>query len=105
MKYTRRQLRRKFGTAHNDGVERITLQERLWAVFPILNKIVTLKTNKLCLICGKPEKDKSAPYVTCSTYNCVGVYCPQCFQDLSNFCTICRSPLDYGDLTDISEER
>ncbi|XP_001604108.3 DC-STAMP domain-containing protein 2-like isoform X2 [Nasonia vitripennis] len=105
LKYARRQLRRQFGTARGDGIERVTLRERLWALCPLLNRLWPLKLGTACLLCGQPERDKSAPHVRCPTPGCPGVYCPQCFQDLKKLCTLCLSPLDYGDLTDMSEER
>ncbi|XP_058794429.1 DC-STAMP domain-containing protein 2-like [Phymastichus coffea] len=103
LKYARRQLRRSFGLSR--GVERVTLRERLWAVCPLLNRLAPLPTRSACLVCGSPERDRHAPHVRCPTPGCAGVYCPQCFQDLGKLCTVCLSPLDYGDLTDMSEER
>ncbi|KAJ8687119.1 hypothetical protein QAD02_022913 [Eretmocerus hayati] len=103
LKYARRQLRRSFGIGST--VERVTLRERVWAVCPVLNRLWPLKLRNACLVCGTPERDKSAPHVRCPTPGCLGVYCPQCFADLRKLCTVCLSPLDYGDLTDISEER
>ena len=33
------------------------------------------------------------------------IYCMDCFTDINNLCTVCMSPVDYGDLSDMSEER
>ena len=59
-----------------------------------------------CLLCGQVfrEDDEIKP-IRCQTPNCLGVYCEQCFQDLQNLCTICLDPIQYGDLSDISEEK
>jgi hypothetical protein len=34
-----------------------------------------------------------------------GVYCYECYDDLNNMCTVCMNPIDYGDVSDMSEER
>ncbi|XP_023246620.1 uncharacterized protein LOC106643472 [Copidosoma floridanum] len=110
LKFARRQLRRKLGTAfHADvvGIEQVTLRERLRAVFPFLDKLLgpPRSGGRACVLCGQPERSSLAPHVACPTPGCAGLYCPQCFQDLGKLCTVCLSPLDYGDLTDISEEK
>lgn len=103
LKFARRQLRRKFGLTDGEQIEKVTLKERLWATFPCLNIFFPLKKN-VCLLCGAVERPDS-PHIKCSTPGCVGLFCKQCFADLQNICTICRSPIDYGDLSDISEEK
>ncbi|XP_052744849.1 DC-STAMP domain-containing protein 2-like [Bicyclus anynana] len=40
----------------------------------------------------------------CNTRNCPGVYCARCYCDIGHLCTICMSPTDYGDLSDVSLE-
>ncbi|XP_014221315.1 DC-STAMP domain-containing protein 2-like [Trichogramma pretiosum] len=105
LKFARRQLRRRFGIGDGGAVEKVSLRERLWAVFPILGRIWPVKERATCLLCGEPERDKSAPHVRCPTPGCVGTYCAHCFRDLRRMCTVCMSPLDYGDLSDFSEER
>lgn len=59
-----------------------------------------------CLLCGEVfrESDKVKP-IKCQSPECPGIYCEQCFEDLQNLCTVCLSPIDYGDLSDISEEK
>lgn len=103
MKFARRQLRRKFGLTEGEKIEKVTLKEKLWATFPLLNIFFPLK-QKACLLCGAVERDED-PHVKCPTPGCIGLYCTQCFADLQNLCTICRSPMDYGDLSDMSEEK
>ncbi|XP_060823568.1 DC-STAMP domain-containing protein 2-like [Bombus pascuorum] len=102
LKFARRQLRRKFGLTEGEKIEKVTLKEKLWAMFPLLNIFFPLK-QKACLLCGTVERDED-PHVKCPTPGCIGLYCTQCFADLQNLCTICRSPMDYGDLSDMSEE-
>lgn len=59
-----------------------------------------------CLLCGEVfrEGDKTKP-IRCQTPGCPGIYCEECFADLQNLCTVCLDPIEYGDLSDISEER
>lgn len=64
------------------------------------------KTQTVCLVCGTVfrENDIRKP-IRCKTPGCPGVYCALCFADMNNLCTICLSPIDYGDLSDIDEEK
>uniref|UniRef100_A0A6P7GG43 Uncharacterized protein LOC114338663 n=1 Tax=Diabrotica virgifera virgifera TaxID=50390 RepID=A0A6P7GG43_DIAVI len=64
------------------------------------------KPQKACLLCGKVfrESDAEKP-IQCQTPECLGLYCAECFADLRNLCTVCLSPIEYGDLSDLSEER
>ncbi|XP_070169409.1 uncharacterized protein [Polyergus mexicanus] len=104
LKFARRQLRRKFGMSVGERIERVTFGERCLAICPFLNKLFPRKQN-MCLLCGAVERSDQEPHVKCATPDCVGLFCIQCFADLQNLCTICRSPIEYGDLSDISEER
>ncbi|XP_012059688.1 PREDICTED: uncharacterized protein LOC105622889 [Atta cephalotes] len=102
LKFARRQLRRKFGMT--EGIERVTFRERCLAICPFLNKFFPQKQN-VCLLCGSVERSDQEPHIKCVTPGCLGLFCIQCFADLQNLCTICQSPIEYGDLSDISEER
>ncbi|XP_076544271.1 uncharacterized protein LOC143305224 [Osmia lignaria lignaria] len=102
LKFARRQLRRKFGLAEGEKIERVTLKERLWATLPCLRVLFPMK-QRMCLLCGAVEQDDNL-HIKCPTPGCVGLYCSQCFADLQNMCTICQSPVEYGDLSDMSEE-
>ncbi|XP_043264952.1 DC-STAMP domain-containing protein 2-like [Colletes gigas] len=104
LKFARRQLRRKFGLGKGEAIEKITFKERLWAVCPWLNIFFPQKQNA-CLLCGEVERSDDDPHIKCPTPGCVGLFCTQCFADLQNLCTICRSPIEYGDLSDMSEEK
>ena len=104
LKFARRQLRRKFGMNDGEGVEKVTVRERLTAICPILNKLFPVKQN-VCLLCSAVEREEQSPHIKCPTPGCIGLFCVQCFADLQNLCTICKSPLDYGDLSDLSEEK
>ncbi|EFN71290.1 DC-STAMP domain-containing protein 2 [Camponotus floridanus] len=104
LKFARRQLRRKFGMNEDERIERVTFRERCLAICPFLNKLLPRKQN-MCLLCGAVERSDQEPHIKCATPDCVGLFCIQCFADLQNLCTICRSPIDYGDLSDISEEK
>ncbi|KAF3430240.1 hypothetical protein E2986_05482 [Frieseomelitta varia] len=98
LKFARRQLRRKFGLTEGEEIEKVTLKEKLWATFPLLNTFFPLK-QKACLLCGAVERAEQL-LVKCPTPDCVGLYCTQCFVDLQNLCTICRSPMDYDIMVD-----
>ncbi|XP_018338244.1 PREDICTED: uncharacterized protein LOC108746157 [Trachymyrmex septentrionalis] len=104
LKFARRQLRRKFGMTEGERIERVTFRERCLAICPFLNKLFPQKQN-VCLLCGSVERSDREPHIKCATPGCPGLFCMQCFADLQNLCTICRSPIEYGDLSDISEER
>jgi len=85
-------------------IERITLRQRLVTTFPFLEWLFPSK-EKRCVLCGTPEHPEKTPHIQCSTPGCIGLFCMQCYEDLQNLCTICRSPIEYGDFTDISEEK
>nr|XP_012140476.1 PREDICTED: DC-STAMP domain-containing protein 2-like [Megachile rotundata] len=103
LKFARRQLRRKFGLTEGEKTERVTLKQRLWATLPCLRILFPLK-EKVCLLCGSVERHDNL-HIKCPTPGCVGLFCTQCFADLQNLCTICRKPVEYGDLSDMSEEK
>ncbi|XP_017461544.1 PREDICTED: DC-STAMP domain-containing protein 1-like [Rhagoletis zephyria] len=55
-----------------------------------------------CILCGfRLKGDK----VECSTPGCKAVYCQSCFDESSQMCCICRNPVEYGDGSDITEEK
>ena len=35
----------------------------------------------------------------------IAVYCNECYADLNNLCSACLNPVDYGDFSDVSEEK
>ena len=60
---------------------------------------------KHCILCGKEGKPQDMDNFThCGNYGCQGIYCNDCYGELNNICTICMNPVDYGDLSDASEE-
>lgn len=42
--------------------------------------------------------------VKCPTPNCIGLYCRSCYTTIK-FCSICLDPAEYGDMSDVSEEK
>ncbi|XP_030638976.1 DC-STAMP domain-containing protein 2 [Chanos chanos] len=49
-----------------------------------------------CMTCGKLMAGKDDPNVhVCSTSQCKGVYCSQCFRLMKNICAICMGPLTF----------
>ena len=61
------------------------------------------KKESACILCGAVESKKTI-LKKCKTPDCPGKYCLNCYSKLENICTICQHPIDYGDITDISEE-
>ncbi|XP_025422049.1 DC-STAMP domain-containing protein 2-like [Sipha flava] len=62
----------------------------------------------VCILCGYKAKEmdlKSGHIVLCTNEGCKGIYCSKCFVDIRNKCTLCSNPLEYGDITDVSEEK
>ncbi|XP_014092757.2 DC-STAMP domain-containing protein 2 [Bactrocera oleae] len=55
-----------------------------------------------CILCGFPLKNDK---VECSTPGCKAVYCQSCFDESNKTCCICKNPVEYGDDSDISEEK
>ncbi|XP_026795467.3 DC-STAMP domain-containing protein 2 [Pangasianodon hypophthalmus] len=52
--------------------------------------------DKSCLACGKVVKVKnSSDFYTCSTQNCTGCFCMQCFRIMGNICAVCMGPLTF----------
>ncbi|XP_076215819.1 DC-STAMP domain-containing protein 2 [Aptenodytes patagonicus] len=52
---------------------------------------------KRCLACGMAEQPD---FIACITPGCKGLYCSECYQTLSNVCSVCMSPLSYRDTRD-----
>ncbi|KAF5297553.1 hypothetical protein FQR65_LT09984 [Abscondita terminalis] len=106
LKFARRQLRRKIMCSK--GITKITFKEFLRANIKShwLRICLGPDTQEACMLCGEVfrETDLIKP-VRCSRPGCPGIYCLQCFTDLQNLCTICLEPIQYGDLSDISEEK
>ncbi|KAG5882313.1 hypothetical protein JTB14_019337 [Gonioctena quinquepunctata] len=103
LKFARRQLRRKLFSSKD--IEKVTFREFLTAKFKIF-ALCCDKPQTACLLCGTVfrESDHVKP-IRCQTPECLGVYCESCFADLRNLCTVCLSPIEYGDLSDLSEEK
>lgn len=72
--------------------------------FPLLNALFGRKKENACILCGQVE-DKDNPLKRCQTPDCPGKYCLKCYATLQNICTICQNPIEYGDLSDVSEEK
>ncbi|XP_045470431.1 uncharacterized protein LOC123677756 isoform X3 [Harmonia axyridis] len=106
LKFARRQLRRKLLGGKN--ITKVTCLEYLRS--KTNNKFLLFflgsDSQQACLLCGDVfrESDKEKP-IRCQRPGCTAMYCRQCFEDLENMCTVCQSPIEYGDLSDFSEER
>ncbi|KAL0271510.1 UNVERIFIED_CONTAM: hypothetical protein PYX00_008582 [Menopon gallinae] len=104
VKFARRQLRRKKRCAKGKRTEKITIKQRIFAKMPFLAKLFGQENEDACILCGTP-KSKEEVLKKCATPGCGGKYCIKCFASLGNICTICQHPIEYGDITDISEEK
>ncbi|XP_049771090.1 DC-STAMP domain-containing protein 2 [Schistocerca cancellata] len=100
LKFARRHLRRKFGKGKRGGDEE-SFFTQLWQRCALLQRIIPHTPQKACLVCAETQGELKS----CPKLDCAGTYCHQCFKDLKNICTICMEPIEYGDLTDVSEEK
>nr|XP_034321103.1 DC-STAMP domain-containing protein 2 isoform X1 [Crassostrea gigas] len=106
LKFARRQMRRQAGTLRE--VQKISIRSRMMSQYPLCRKFFTFLgfKRKYCLSCGEEGRfDDHVNYFHCQNSDCTAVYCMDCFTDINNICTVCMNPVDYGDLSDISEER
>ncbi|XP_054713566.1 DC-STAMP domain-containing protein 2-like [Uloborus diversus] len=104
--FLRRQIRKKvYG---DDTLEDVSLIDRLSGQCKLFGRIVKAFGYEriFCVCCMEPGKpDDYTNFKRCSTSGCKGIYCYACFADINNMCTLCMKPVDYGDLSDFSEER
>ncbi|XP_071104714.1 DC-STAMP domain-containing protein 2-like [Haliotis cracherodii] len=106
LKFARRQIRRKY--MKDQDVQKASIRSRLAAQYPLIGKLLKFfgYERKICLMCGKEgKKDDDENFLHCVSTGCEAVYCINCYDDLQNMCTACMNPVDYGDLSDVSEER
>ncbi|KAH9629884.1 hypothetical protein HF086_008175 [Spodoptera exigua] len=88
-----------------------SLTFRQWVIdhipFQCLKSLLGLNDKEPhCLLCGiTSSTDPESELTRCHTRGCPGIYCLSCFQDIGALCTICMSPADYGDLSDVSLEK
>ncbi|KAK9892023.1 hypothetical protein WA026_018211 [Henosepilachna vigintioctopunctata] len=106
LKFARRQLRRKvLGTKK---IAKVTCIEFLRSKTDNKCLLLFLGSDKqrACLFCGEifRKSDKEDP-IECQRPGCTAIYCRQCFEDLENVCTVCLAPIEYGDNSDMSEEK
>lgn len=57
-----------------------------------------------CMLCGTKFGTKDERF-RCERPGCCGKYCSECYVELNNTCSICMEPMEYGDVSDISEEK
>ncbi|XP_025077532.1 DC-STAMP domain-containing protein 2-like isoform X2 [Pomacea canaliculata] len=104
-KFTRRQLRRKF--KNDTEIQKLSVRSRLVRQCPALGRLLKFLgyDRKMCLLCGAEGRVSDMDnFIHCSNHGCEAVYCQQCYDDLNNLCTVCMNPVDYGDISDASEE-
>ncbi|KAF7278584.1 hypothetical protein GWI33_008203 [Rhynchophorus ferrugineus] len=100
----RRQLRRKFGKG---GPHYISCKELLKSKLRCgIFRICFGDLQKTCLLCGEVFRESNRnQFVKCQTPGCPGLFCLECFGSLENICPICLSPIEYGDLDNMDEEK
>ncbi|XP_076366520.1 DC-STAMP domain-containing protein 2-like isoform X1 [Tachypleus tridentatus] len=106
VKYLRRQIRIKY--KGDETAKKQKFLEALANSNPKLGRILKFfgVSRKYCLICAEPGlPEDTRNFKTCSTPRCKAIYCIDCFTDINNMCTACMNPVEYGDLSDVSEER
>ncbi|XP_044747467.1 DC-STAMP domain-containing protein 2-like [Coccinella septempunctata] len=106
LKFARRQLRRK--VLGSEKITKVTCLEYLRSKTNNKCLLLFLGSDKqqACLLCGEVfRKSDKETAIKCQRPGCTAMYCKQCFEDLENVCTVCLSPIDYGDMSDFSEER
>ncbi|VVC30076.1 Dendritic cell-specific transmembrane protein-like [Cinara cedri] len=104
--FARRFLRRKFGLGGDPAGP--SCLDFLYSKYPFLDHVWRRRKATVCLLCGYKVKGtdlKSGEVLLCPNDGCKGVYCSRCFADIKNKCTLCSKPINYGDITDISEEK
>lgn len=107
VKFARRRARRKF--FKDTSVEYVSCLNYLRAKFNhfwIFRKLLGRGYEHYCMLCGMAfERIDDADVVkACVQWNCSARYCVNCFDQLDGSCAICMKPVDYGDMSDISEE-
>ncbi|XP_055383719.1 DC-STAMP domain-containing protein 2 [Condylostylus longicornis] len=103
IKIARRQARSKI-LKNGEGMEFscmdwIRAKTNQWYIF---RKIFGEGKNLYCVLCASFLTDQNA--VKCETPQCKGVYCSECYRESENICCLCKSPIEYGDASDVSEE-
>jgi hypothetical protein len=63
-----------------------------------------VRVGRSCLLCGT-QFYHEGEMVLCDRLNCKGCYCKDCFAMLRQQCTLCLEPEEYGDLSEISQEK
>uniref|UniRef100_A0A2A4JCQ8 Uncharacterized protein n=1 Tax=Heliothis virescens TaxID=7102 RepID=A0A2A4JCQ8_HELVI len=107
MKFARRKLHREYKYSSQTSP---TFRQWVAGLIPFqcCRSLVGLgPSEEHCLLCGitSSSNDPDSQLTRCQTPDCPGVFCISCFTDIGELCTICLSPADYGDLSDISFEK
>ncbi|CAD0205673.1 unnamed protein product [Chrysodeixis includens] len=107
MKFARRKLHKEYKYSSD-----ASLTFRQWLCdhipFQYLRCVLGLGAKEPhCLLCGATDVDDEpdAELIRCHTPDCPGIYCHSCFADIDRLCTICLTPADYGDFSDVSLEK
>ncbi|KAG7297299.1 hypothetical protein JYU34_019258 [Plutella xylostella] len=107
IKYARRKLHREYKYYSE---RRFTIRSRLECMLPypwLLHLLGIKRKYPQCLLCDTTEyQNEPDTYLTiCDHAGCPGVYCAICYNAIGRLCTICLTPADYGDLSDVSFEK
>lgn len=61
------------------------------------------KKEMKCILCQVSVSNEDG-FKKCETAQCLGTFCFDCYSSLK-YCIICTHPAEYGDQTDLSEEK
>ncbi|XP_059050497.1 uncharacterized protein LOC131845449 [Achroia grisella] len=107
MKFARRKLHRKYKYCTEEKYTFIKWLETRIPFWWLRSLLGINPKEPHCLLCGTEEhrNDANTRLQRCNSINCLGIYCTSCFVDIGQLCTVCLSPNDYGDLSDVSLEK
>lgn len=106
LKFMRRTTRRNYRSFFDK--KKISWTTRMASRFPMFQRILKAlgMDTKFCIGCTiEGDIDDRSNFEHCENEGCGAVYCLDCYYDLHNICTVCMKPVDYGDLSDVDEER
>lgn len=70
----------------------------------LMRLILGEDNGEYCMLCGTKFRTKDEIF-RCQRPGCSGKYCSDCYIELNNTCSICMEPMEYGDFSDVSEEK
>ncbi|XP_014773461.1 DC-STAMP domain-containing protein 2 [Octopus bimaculoides] len=105
-KFLRRKMRLDYRSSMD--AKNISWKGKLAARCPPVRRLLEILgfEIKYCLGCSADGKiSDRVNFKHCENESCKAVYCLDCYYDIHNTCTVCMKPIDYADLSDVSDER